>query len=136
MREADSLLLYWVSGVDGPAGVLEGGVIRPATDIVECDGCLLITVELAGVEREDLSASLVGRRLEIRGVRRPRERETDGAKRYLRREIVYAPLERTLVLPEDIDESSFQAEYRDGMLRIGVRRRPPEPEPTHRVPIR
>lgn len=136
MREADRLLFYWVSGVEGPAGHLEGGVVRPATDIVECDGRILITVELAGVEREELSASLVGRRLEIRGIRRPREHESDGAKRYLRREIVYAPFERVLVLPEDIDEQSFEAEYRDGMLWIAVQRRPPEAEPVHRVTIR
>lgn len=136
MREADRLLLYWVSGVDGPTGALEGGVVRPATDVVECEDTILITVEVAGVEREELSASLVGRRLEIRGVRRPREEETDGPKRYLRREIVYAPFERVLVLPEDIDEGSFEAEYRDGLLRIAVRRRPPEAEPVHRVAIR
>ncbi len=136
MRDASRLLLYWVSGVDGPTGALEDGVVRPATDIVECDGRVLITVELAGVAREDLTASLVGNRLEVRGVRRPREQEADGAKRYLRREIVYAPFERVLVLPDDIDESSFEAEYRDGMLRIAVYRRPPAPEPVHRVPIR
>ncbi len=136
MREANRLLFYWVSGVDGPAGALEGGVVRPATDIVECGDRILITVEVAGVDREALTASLVGRRLEIRGVRRPREAETDGQKRYLRREIVYAPFERMLVLPEDVDERSFEAEYRDGLLRIAVRRRPPEAEPVHRVTIR
>ncbi|HEX7126038.1 MAG TPA: Hsp20/alpha crystallin family protein [Thermodesulfobacteriota bacterium] len=136
MRDVSRLLLYWVSGVDGPTGALEGGVVRPATDVVECDDRILITVELAGVAREDLSASLVGQRLEIRGMRRPREQEDGGVKRYLRREIVYAPFERVLVLPADIDESSFEAEYRDGMLRIAVRRRPPEPEPVHRVTIR
>lgn len=136
MREANRMLLYWVSGVDGPAGALEGGVVHPATDIVECDTTILITIELAGVERENLTASLVGRRLEVRGVRRPREGETAGPKRYLRREIVYAPFERVLVLPEDIDEASFEAEYRDGLLRIAVRRRPPAADPVHRVPIR
>jgi HSP20 family protein len=135
VRDAD-LLFYWVSGTTSPAGALSEGVVHPATDVVECGDRLLITVELAGVDRADLSASLVGRRLEVRGVRRPPEDATDGAKRYLRREIVYAPFEQVLVLPENIDEDSFEAEYRDGLLRIAVRRRPPAPEPTHRVPIR
>jgi HSP20 family protein len=135
VRDTD-LLLYWVCGVEGTAGALEGGVVRPATDVVECGGQILITIELAGVAREELSASLVGRRLEVRGVRRPREHDAEGVKRYLRREIVYAPFERILVLPEDVDEESFEADYRDGLLRITVRRRPPALEPAYLVPIR
>ncbi len=136
MRESTTLLFYWMSAVEGPAGSLEGGLVRPATDVVECADGLLVTVELAGAEREALSVSLAGRQLTVRGRRQPPEQETGGPKRYLRREIVYAPFERTVVLPDDIDEESLTAEYRDGMLRIRIRRRPVPPEPAHRVEIR
>jgi HSP20 family protein len=136
MPDSQALLFYWVSGLSGGAAAAEGGAIRPATDVVECGGRILITVEVAGVDRDDLTATLVGQRLEIRGVRRPREADAEGMKRYLRREIAYGPFERVLVLPEDIDGESFEAEYRDGMLRVAVRRRPPAAEPAHRVPIR
>ncbi len=136
MREAETLLFYWMSGLEGPAGALDGGIIRPATDLIESAEGLLITVEMAGLDRDTLSVTLLGRRLEVRGVRRPPERATDGPKRCLRREIVYAPFERVLALPEDIDEESFEADYRDGMLTIRVRRRPPVPEPARRVEIR
>lgn len=136
MGESETLLFYWVSGVEGPSGALEGGFVRPATDVVESAEGLLIVVEMAGVDRDTLSVTLTGRRLEVRGVRRPPERATGDPKRYLRREIVYAPFERVLALPEDLDEESFDAEYRDGLLTIRVRRRPPVPEPAHRIEIR
>lgn len=133
MREPDTLLLYWLSGAEGPAGALDGGVVRPATDIVECGDEILITIELAGVEREALSANLVGHRLEVRAARHPQEPAGEKRRRYLRREIVYAPFERAIVLPDDVDAGSLEAEYRDGMLRIRVKRR--APEPPQRVPI-
>lgn len=137
MRESTTLLFYWLSAVEGPAGALAGGLVRPATDIVECGDGLLITVELAGLEREALSVTLAGRQLTVRGVRRPPEHETSRPKRYLQREIVYAPFERVVELPDDIDETSLTAEYRDGMLRVRVSRRPALPEPpAHRVEIR
>jgi HSP20 family protein len=128
-----ALLLYWVSGVEGPAGALDGGVLRPATDIVECGDQILITIELAGAERDALGVSVVGDRLEVRAARYPQEPAGEGARHYLRREIVYAPFERVIVLPPDADPHSLEAEYRDGMLRIRLRRRPPETP--HRVPI-
>lgn len=136
MHDAETLLFYWVSGMEGPAGALDRGLVRPATDVVESADVLLVTVELAGIDRDTLSVVLTGRRLEVRGTRRPPEHATGGPKRYLRREIVYAPFERVLTLPEDIDEESFEAEYRDGMLTIRVRRRPAAPEPARRVEIR
>ncbi|HWP34148.1 MAG TPA: Hsp20/alpha crystallin family protein, partial [Thermodesulfobacteriota bacterium] len=136
MRERETLLFYWIAGAEGPAGGLEWGAARPAADVVECGEALLITLELAGAERETLTVSLAGRRLEVRGVRRPPEEELGGPKRYLRREIVYGPFERALLLPEDVDEQSLEAEYRDGLLRIRLRRRPAAPEVVYRIEIR
>ena len=76
----------------------------------------LIKFDLAGVRPEDLRVTAVGRQLTVAGIRRDHTQEA-GA-RYYRMEISYNSFQRTIELPDDVDASRVDSEFRDGMLLV------------------
>jgi HSP20 family protein len=92
---------------------------------------LVVVVELAGADPDQIQIVVDGRRLVIAG-ERPRPR-CEGAQFY-RSEIEYGPFQRELPLPDDVDVSATRANYERGLLRITlpIARRP---VPAQRVPI-
>lgn len=76
--------------------------------------------DLAGVRPEDVQVVLAGRRLTITGTRRDwliRE----GFQVYSL-EIAYACFERTIELPQELQEAEIRLDYRDGMLLVALTR--------------
>lgn len=93
----------------------------PPTDIVEMPDRLLIIVEIAGMQPDDFSISLLNRRLIISGVRRP---PLDEFKALHRLEIGYGEFRIDLTLPYPVDSEQVSASYREGFLHIELPRRP------------
>ena len=91
---------------------------QPYMDVYETKDALVIKIELAGVERKDISINLYEGRLTVRGIRRdpsPREKRI-----YHQVEINYREFERVVVLPETVSHEAIKAEYKDGFLTITV----------------
>jgi HSP20 family protein len=90
----------------------------PNTDVYSTDGAIVIKVELAGMQREDLELTIDGPRLYIRGQR------PDGCRppqcKFLVMEINYGAFESVIELPEGYDLSRARAAYQNGFLRIDV----------------
>jgi HSP20 family protein len=93
---------------------------RPQIDICECEEEIMILVELAGVNTEDLQVEITRRSLKISGWRRARPLKESA--RYRQAEISYGYFERELLLPVPIDTESATATYADGLLQICVRK--------------
>lgn len=91
----------------------------PVNIYVDDDGAT-VTAEMSGVDPQDLDVSLHGRTLAIRGERKT-PADSDEA-RWLRQERVFGQFTRTLDLPFDVDQESVDAMYRDGVLKIRLRR--------------
>jgi HSP20 family protein len=92
---------------------------RPPLDIYELRDGWLLKADAAGVRPEDITVTLAGRRVTIRGLRRDWTVE-EGCCHY-RMEISYSRFERTVELPGDPDPAAVQTEYRDGMLLVRLR---------------
>ena len=90
----------------------------PNTDVYLCDGGIVIKVELAGMQREDLELTVEGNRLKISGQR------PDGCRppkcTFLVMEINYGAFESVIELPDGFDLSQAKAAYQNGFLRIDV----------------
>lgn len=89
---------------------------RPAVDAYRCGDPprIVVVVELAGVDPENVHVDAAARRLVIRGERRrPRIQA-----RYHVMELDYGPFERTIHLGEDVDLERAVATYRQGLLEI------------------
>ena len=92
---------------------------------------MIIRMEIAGVEKEDLSVEINSRAIRIRGRRRELPRLADSA--YRLAEIQYGRFERILYLPEPIDTDTVSSSYLNGFLEIHMTRF--KREKTHRIPI-
>lgn len=99
----------------------------PSADVFETPAGLVITVELAGLRREDLELQVAGQELCIRGVRQDHFSPPDG--RVLNRVIRYGAFETRLSVPADFDLTGARASYQNGFLHVEVpRRSAPAPE--------
>lgn len=88
----------------------------PNMDVFTHDRGVVIKAELAGIRREDLTLTIEGNRLRIKGIRRDTPR-SPGA-RFLMMEIEYGAFEATVELPAGLDLTSARAVYLNGFLRI------------------
>jgi|SRR5215469_4096107 len=98
------------------------------------DGTLVVRADLPGVDPEkDVELTVSDGMLHIRAERREEDKEEDKDKGYLRQELRYGSLSRTLPLPEGVTESDITATYKAGMLEIRV----PEPKKAEatKIPI-
>jgi len=92
----------------------------PTVDIVETPEEFQIKAELPEVKREDVKVSVDGGVLRIEGERK-QEKEEKG-KKYHRVERSYGTFLRTFTLPDNVNESNVQAEFKDGLLNVRLRK--------------
>jgi HSP20 family protein len=90
----------------------------PATDVSEDANTIQITMELAGVNPEDVRISLENNVLTIRGEKRQEDEEND--ERVHRIERIYGMFERTFVLPNTVDPDRIEAQYENGVLTVTI----------------
>ncbi len=81
----------------------------------------MVIVEIAGVDREDISITLDKDVLVIRGVRRETHAHLKKRK-YHQIEIDYGPFERIIKLPTYVQREGVKASLRDGFLIINCRK--------------
>ena len=90
----------------------------PATDILARGDDLVIRIELAGVEPEDVDLGLSHGVLTVSGTRRPGP--ADDSADFLVRERFYGAFRRAITLPEGTDADQITAEFDDGLVEITV----------------
>lgn len=90
----------------------------PGIDISETDDQFLITAEIPGVDKDDINIKLENRRLTISGERSFKDEEE--GKTYHRVETKFGSFRRSFQLPENIDEDSIDASYKNGLLEVSV----------------
>ena len=88
----------------------------PAVDMHETKDDLVLNVELPGVSEKDVTVSITGDLLTIKGERRWNEEAKD--RQYLHTERVYGQFERLVQLPMAVQGDKVKATYRDGVLTI------------------
>lgn len=100
---------------------------QPRIDVVDEGKVLRVTVELPGMEREDLNVSVEDGAFVLRGEKRQDVRsEEDGCYRLER---AYGRFTRTIPMPEDADPDHALAKFDNGVLTLTV----PKTEPTRRA---
>ena len=118
-REFDGLLDQFLGYDSTPFRAESEGVTWwPAVESYAKDGDLHVRVALPGVDAKDVDVTVADDHLTIRGERKARTEERNGA-RFVR-EFAYGSFERTLVLPEGIDPGKVQARFANGMLDLTV----------------
>ncbi|MFT4692429.1 MAG: HSP20 family protein [Limisphaerales bacterium] len=96
----------------------DGGVWSPNTDVYETTDHLVIKVELAGINKEDLDLTVAENRMTVSGFRHDEKRAAKSVFRVM--EIDHGPFLTAIDLPEGYDTDAAKASYQDGFLRIEV----------------
>jgi HSP20 family protein len=78
---------------------------EPLTDVIECEDEIAVTVEIPGVEKEDIDLNVTETTLEIR---------VDAPQR---------KYHKVVDLPSDVIPKTTKATYRNGILDIAIRRK-------------
>jgi HSP20 family protein len=101
-----------------PAGVSTPGRPSwvPSLDMHETKDDLVIRMELPGVREKDVTVSITGDLLTVKGERRWDDENRD--QKYLHVERAYGQFERLIQLPMAVQTDKVKAAYRDGVLEI------------------
>lgn len=95
---------------------------RPPIDVTEDDEQYAISVELPGVDRNDVTVECKDSVLTIRGEKRSEREETKEHARLLERQ--YGAFSRSLAMPQDADLDHIKAKFDEGILRVDIPKRP------------
>ena len=92
----------------------------PAVELSENDHSYTITVEVPGVNKDDVHVDLHEGMLIIHGEKKSEREEKKDRGRYIERS--YGSFSRSFTLPADADADRMEASFKDGVLKIVVPR--------------
>ncbi len=98
----------------------EGGLFKPNLDIRESDKEYTVTLEMPGVNKDDVDVEVRGDALIVRGEKKNEETHEEGQYQYTERS--YGSFQRALTLPEDADSENIKANFDNGVLKISLPR--------------
>ena len=92
----------------------------PSVDVAENDEEYVITAELPGAKKEDVTVELHEGVLTIRGEKKSEREEKKDQARYIERR--YGTFSRSFSLPPNASEDKLRASFEDGVLTIRVQK--------------
>jgi HSP20 family protein len=123
---------FWGEPWLQPQGETFAG-FSPQIDLSETDKEIKISAELPGVESKDIDVSVEDGTLTIRGEKKHEHEEKEKG-RY-RMERSYGSFERSIPLPAEVDESKAKAEFKKGVLRLTLPKRPGAQSRRKKIPV-
>jgi len=101
---------------------LTNGLLKPHLDIASTEKEYAISVEVPGVDQKDVKLEIAEGTLTVSGEKKQESEEKN--RDYYRIERSYGSFQRVLSLPEDVDEDSIKATFKNGVLKITMTRKP------------
>lgn len=102
-----------------------------SVDVVENDADFVVTVDLPGFDRDDVTIEVSDHTLRVEADRE--ERVDEEEPRYLRHERRHESAERSIRLPGDVDKEAVTATMKNGVLTVTLPKT--EVEESHTVEI-
>ena len=93
-------------------------VWMPVVDMYETNDDLVLNFELPGVREKDISLSITGDVLTVKGERQFDQQLNDD--NYVHAERAYGKFERSIRLPMPMQAERVRATYRDGVLEVSL----------------
>ena len=89
---------------------------RPPTDVYETDGDLVVRVDIAGIQDDNVEVTIQGNNLFINGVRN----DTSERRAYHQMEIPFGRFSVGIELPADVSTKNAAVKYQDGFMIINL----------------
>lgn len=106
----------------------------PTLDLADRRKHFEVTVELPGMDPEDIDVEVRNGALVIRGEKRFEETAEDEG--YYRTERAFGAFERVVPLPGEIDPNGVDATFKKGVLRIRLPKARPEEHEGRKIPVK
>jgi HSP20 family protein len=108
----------WPTGKENGPLAMTRSDWMPSVDISETEGEFLIKVEIPEVKKEDIKIQVNNGMLSISGERRDEKKD----KKNHRVERYYGTFSRSFTLPDSVAEKDINAEQKDGMLYLHLKK--------------
>ncbi|MBU0640174.1 MAG: Hsp20/alpha crystallin family protein [Planctomycetes bacterium] len=99
-----------------------GGLTAPSMDLADTDNEVTVTLELPGVQPDDVDIRISGGLLTISGEKRE-EKEKEN-KDYHFTERRFGSFRRSVELPSTVDPEKVEATFKNGVLAVAIAKRP------------
>ncbi len=99
-------------------------VWNPPVDIVEQEDSVVLTAELPGISKDDISIDIQDNVLTVKGERK--EENEEKGKTYYRRERSFGKFQRAFTLSDDIITDNINAQFKEGILTVTLQKGKPE----------
>lgn len=100
-------------------------------DLRETDELFIVSCDIPGLDKSQIKVSLQGNVLTIEGERSQESKYQDQDNAWISRERQFGSFSRSLALPAPVEAKSVKAEYKNGVLRISVKKlQPDKPQKT------
>jgi HSP20 family protein len=135
--EMDNLFDSFIGGLPTSGMFGAGGrsfALTPHVDVRETDKEMVIEAELPGIDDKDISLSLQDGVLTIRGEKKHEHDEEN--ENYRMTERRYGSFQRSLRLPDTVDEAKVEANFDKGVLKVMLPKRPEAIGKQRTIPIK
>jgi HSP20 family protein len=110
------------------------GIVVPELDAREGATYMTIEAELPGVDEKDISVTLANGMLMIKGEKKQSREEKNESFHLTERS--YGSFERSLRLPDSIDETKVDAKFDKGVLKVTCAKKPEAIKAERRIEIK
>jgi len=121
-QNIENIFAEFFNDFNRPSSSLLSETVRasllPKLNISETDNKYFIEAELPGVKQSDLELKLDNNILLIKG--KTEESKESKERNYFMRERYYGSFQRSLTLPNNINENDIIANFKDGILNIEI----------------
>ena len=93
-------------------------MIEPLADVQETDGEIIVTMDLPGMDKEDVDIALSSDELSVVAQRKTETGKEEGS--FHQRERSYRRFERTISLPTGVKADEAHAKLESGVLKINI----------------
>lgn len=101
---------------EASSGPVAGNIFMPMADVRETDEAVIVTMDLPGVDKEDVDITVSGDDLRVVAERKSEIELSE--EDYLKRERAYTRFERIVKLPVAVKMEEAKAKLSDGVLEI------------------
>lgn len=119
-KEMDDLFASFFERTRSGRELMEWGFRTPLSDIEDRGDSIVVTTELPGMRKEDIKIAVDKDSISISAERK--EAVEEKKKNYYHCERAYSGYRRSFALPQEIDPDSVDAEYKDGVLKVTMKK--------------
>jgi HSP20 family protein len=129
-REIDRIFDEFSKGLSTPANA----DWTPRMNVAETEKEYQVSAELPGVAEKDVEVTFHEGLLTVKGSKKEETEQKD--KNFHRMEMSYGSFERSVALPEEIDEEAINASFKNGVLTISIPKKPSPKAETRKIQIK